>query len=179
MPCSPVAQPESRTNTACSGPSMNSRGVDGVRYESAWPEPTAGAGQSARRRALDCAQFPRPADDPRQVPGATRAALRDGQRDVRRGACRRGRRAGVPGRRSRRRRLRGRTLADQVAVDAPRVFHAHRRVSTSTAASGICITYFTSIHALKQRAQLRARRDACSCWVRRAASGPRRSSSAS
>ena len=47
----------------------------------------------------------------------------------------------------------GRTLADKVAVDAKRVFHAPQGLDFD-AASGICITYFTSIHALKQRAQL-------------------------
>ena len=127
-------------------------GVDGVRYESAWPEPTAGAGQllvDVRSTALN---FPDllmihgkyqerpelPFVTGSEMSGVVRAVGADvlgfqvGDRVV--GVC-------------------GRTLADQVAVDAGRVFHAPQGLDFD-AASGICITYFTSIHALKQRAQL-------------------------
>jgi len=47
----------------------------------------------------------------------------------------------------------GRCLADRVAADASRVLHAPKELDFD-AASGICITYFTTIHALKQRAAL-------------------------
>ena len=47
----------------------------------------------------------------------------------------------------------GRTLAERVAAKASVVLPAPRNLSFE-AASGICITYFTSMHALKQRAQL-------------------------
>jgi len=49
----------------------------------------------------------------------------------------------------------GRTLAERVAARASVVLQAPRNLSFE-AASGICITYFTTIHALKQRAQLQA-----------------------
>jgi NADPH2:quinone reductase len=105
-------------------------GVDGVRYESAWPEPTVGAGQllvDVRSTALN---FPDllmihgkyqerpelPFVTGSEMSGVVRAVGADvlgfqvGDRVV--GVC-------------------GRTLADQVAVDARRVFHAPQ-VSTST-----------------------------------------------
>jgi NADPH2:quinone reductase len=49
----------------------------------------------------------------------------------------------------------GRALAERVAVKAPLVIPAPRALDF-TAASGICITYFTTMYALKQRAQLQA-----------------------
>ena len=49
----------------------------------------------------------------------------------------------------------GRTLAERVAARASVVLPAPRNLSFE-AASGICITYFTSMYALKQRAQLQA-----------------------
>ena len=49
----------------------------------------------------------------------------------------------------------GRTLAQRVSAKAALVLPAPGRLSFEQA-SGICITYFTTMHALKQRAQLRA-----------------------
>jgi NADPH2:quinone reductase len=49
----------------------------------------------------------------------------------------------------------GRTLAERVAAKAALVLPAPAKLSFEQA-SGICITYFTTMHALKQRAQLRA-----------------------
>lgn len=49
----------------------------------------------------------------------------------------------------------GRTLAERVAAKASVVLPAPRNLGFE-AASGICITYFTTMHALKQRAQLAA-----------------------
>jgi NADPH2:quinone reductase len=49
----------------------------------------------------------------------------------------------------------GRALAERVAVKAPLLIPAPRALDF-TAASGICITYFTTMYALKQRAQLQA-----------------------
>jgi len=48
----------------------------------------------------------------------------------------------------------GRTLAERVAAKAALVIPAPRKLEFD-AAAGICITYFTSMHALKQRAALR------------------------
>jgi NADPH2:quinone reductase len=49
----------------------------------------------------------------------------------------------------------GRTLAERVAAKAALVMPAPRKLGFE-AAAGICITYFTSMYALKQRAQLQA-----------------------
>jgi NADPH2:quinone reductase len=49
----------------------------------------------------------------------------------------------------------GRALAERVVAKAPLVIPAPQRLGFE-AAAGICITYFTSMHALKQRAQLSA-----------------------
>lgn len=49
----------------------------------------------------------------------------------------------------------GRTLAERVATKASVVLPAPRNLGFE-AASGICITYFTSMHALRQRARLAA-----------------------
>ena len=49
----------------------------------------------------------------------------------------------------------GRTLAERVVAKAPLVIPAPKKLGFE-AAAGICITYFTSMHALKQRAQLKA-----------------------
>ncbi len=49
----------------------------------------------------------------------------------------------------------GRTLAERVSSKASVVLPAPRNLDLE-AAAGICITYFTSMHALKQRAQLAA-----------------------
>jgi NADPH:quinone reductase len=49
----------------------------------------------------------------------------------------------------------GRTLAERVAAKAALVLPAPRGLDFD-AAAGICITYFTTLHALRQRAQLQA-----------------------
>jgi NADPH2:quinone reductase len=49
----------------------------------------------------------------------------------------------------------GRTLAERVVAKAPLVIPAPKNLGFE-AAAGICITYFTSMHALKQRAHLAA-----------------------
>ena len=49
----------------------------------------------------------------------------------------------------------GRTLAERVVAKASLVIPAPKKLGFE-AAAGICITYFTSMHALKQRAQLNA-----------------------
>jgi NADPH2:quinone reductase len=49
----------------------------------------------------------------------------------------------------------GRTLAERVAAKAALVIPAPQKLGFE-AAAGICITYFTSMHALKQRARLAA-----------------------
>lgn len=49
----------------------------------------------------------------------------------------------------------GRTLAEKVVAKAAMVIPAPRKLDFA-AAAGICITYFTTIHALKQRAELEA-----------------------
>jgi NADPH2:quinone reductase len=49
----------------------------------------------------------------------------------------------------------GRTLAERVAAKAALVLPAPAKLSFEQA-SGICITYFTTMHALQQRAQLQA-----------------------
>jgi len=49
----------------------------------------------------------------------------------------------------------GRTLAERVVAKASLVIPAPKKLGFE-AAAGICITYFTSMHALKQRAQLDA-----------------------
>jgi len=49
----------------------------------------------------------------------------------------------------------GRTMAERVAVKASLVLPAPRGLPLESAA-GICVTYFTTMHALKQRAELEA-----------------------
>jgi NADPH2:quinone reductase len=49
----------------------------------------------------------------------------------------------------------GRTLAEKVVAKAAMVIPAPRKLDFA-AAAGVCITYFTTIHALKQRAELKA-----------------------
>jgi len=71
----------------------------------------------------------------------------------------------------------GRTLAERVAAKAPLVIPAPRALGFE-AAAGICITYFTTMYALKQRRSCRPARR-CSCSAPRAASARPRSNSAS
>ena len=60
----------------------------------------------------------------------------------------------------------GRTLAERVAAKASLVLPAPRGLDFE-AAAGICITYFTTMHALKQRAQLQAGETAAGARGRR------------
>jgi NADPH2:quinone reductase len=128
------------------------KGVDGVRYEPDWPEPALGDGQvlvDVRSSALN---FPdllmiegkyqeRPA-----LPFVAGTEMAGVVREVG---------AGVTGYSVGDRvvAVSGRTLAERAAIDASRLMHAPRGLDFDEAA-GIGITYFTSIHALKQRAQL-------------------------
>ena len=128
-------------------------GVPGLRYETDWPEPRAGKGEVVVEVKAAALNFPdllmiqglyqeRP--DPPFVPGAEMSGVVTevgegvsgfavGDRVV--GAC-------------------GRTLAERVAAKASLLAPAPRALGFE-AAAGICITYFTSYHALKQRADLR------------------------
>lgn len=128
-------------------------GVAGLRCEADWPEPRAGQGEVVVEVKAAALNFPdllmiqglyqeRP--DPPFVPGAEMSGVvaevgegvsgfAVGDRVV--GAC-------------------GRTLAERVAAKASLLAPAPRALGFE-AAAGICITYFTSYHALKQRAELR------------------------
>lgn len=127
-------------------------GIPGLRYETDWPEPRAGTGEVVVEVKAAALNFPdllmiqglyqeRP--DPPFVPGAEMSGVVTevgegvsgfavGDRVV--GAC-------------------GRTLAERVAAKASLLAPAPRALGFE-AAAGICITYFTSYHALKQRADL-------------------------
>jgi NADPH2:quinone reductase len=129
-------------------------GVPGLRYETDWPDPEAGAGEVVVEVKAAALNFPdllmvqglyqvRP--DPPFVPGSEMSGIvtqvgkgvtgfAPGDRVV--GAC-------------------GRTLAERVAAQASTLAPAPHGLGFE-AAAGICITYFTSYHALKQRAALRA-----------------------
>ncbi len=129
-------------------------GIPGLRHETDWPEPEAGAGEVVVEVRAAALNFPdllmiqglyqvRP--DPPFVPGSEMSGIvtevgkgvtgfAPGDRVV--GAC-------------------GRALAERVAAQASTLAPAPRGLSFE-AAAGICITYFTSYHALKQRAALRA-----------------------
>jgi len=129
-------------------------GIPGLRFETDWPEPQAGAGEVVVEVKAAALNFPdllmiqglyqiRP--DPPFVPGSEMSGIvtevgqgvtgfAPGDRVV--GAC-------------------GRTLAERVAAQASVLAPAPRGLAFE-AAAGICITYFTSYHALKQRAVLRA-----------------------
>jgi NADPH2:quinone reductase len=128
------------------------KGIDGLRYETEWAEPIAGPGQlliDVRSAALNFPDLlmiqglyqerpPLPFVAGTELAGVVAdvgtgvEGFRIGDRVV--SAC-------------------GRTLGERVAADASRVIHAPRTLDFD-AASGICITYFTSIHALRQRARL-------------------------
>src|SRR5262245_871853 len=127
-------------------------GIDGVRFEPDWPEPSAGPGQllvDVRSTALNFPDLlmilgkyqerpPVPFVTGSEMSGVV-SAVGEGVEEFAVG--------------DRVFAVTGRTLADKVAVDARRVLHAPQGLDFD-AASGIGITYFTSIHALKQRAGL-------------------------
>jgi len=129
-------------------------GVGGLEYVSDWPEPQAGPGEvvvEVKAAALNFPDLlmiqglyqerpPLPFVVGTEMSGVVTAVgegvthLTAGDRVV--AAC-------------------GRTLAERVAAKASLVIPAPRALGFE-AAAGICITYFTSIHALKQRARLQA-----------------------
>lgn len=127
-------------------------GIGGLTLEHDWPAPVAGPGEvvvDVRAAALNFPDLlmirglyqerpPLPFVAGTEMSGVV-SAVGEGVRRFRAGdavvaAC-------------------GRTLADQVAVRESLLVPAPRGLSFE-AAAGICITYFTSMHALKQRAQL-------------------------
>jgi NADPH2:quinone reductase len=129
-------------------------GVGGLEYVDNWPEPQAGPGEvlvEVKAAALNFPDLlmiqglyqerpPLPFVVGTEMAGAV-AAVGEGVGHVAVGdrvvaAC-------------------GRALAERVVVKAPLVIPAPRALDF-TAASGICITYFTTMYALKQRAQLQA-----------------------
>jgi NADPH:quinone reductase len=114
------------------------KGVDGLRYEPEWPEPKVGPGQLALDVRSTALNFPDVLmiqglyQEKPPLPFVVGTELSGIVAEVGPGV------AGFkPG--DRVVSSCGRCLAERVVVDA---------------ASGICITYFTSIHALKQRANL-------------------------
>jgi NADPH2:quinone reductase len=129
-------------------------GVGGLEYVDDWPEPQAGPGEvvvEVKAAALNFPDLlmiqglyqdrpPLPFVVGTEMSGIV-AAVGEGVKHVAPGdrvvaAC-------------------GRTLAERVAAKAAVVIPAPRKLDFP-AAAGICITYFTTMHALKQRAQLRA-----------------------
>jgi NADPH:quinone reductase len=129
-------------------------GVGGLEFVSDWPEPQAGPGEvvvEIKAAALNFPDLlmiqglyqerpPLPFVVGTEMAGVV-AAVGEGVTHVAAGdrvvaAC-------------------GRTLAERVAARAALVIPAPRSLGFE-AASGICITYFTTMHALKQRAQLQA-----------------------
>jgi len=129
-----------------------STGLAGLEYVTDWPEPVAGPGEVLVEIQAAALNFPdllmihgRYQDRPPLpfVVGSEMAGVvasvgegvthfAPGDRVV--GAC-------------------GRTLAERVAAKAVLLVPAPRKLGFE-AAAGICITYFTSLHALKQRAAL-------------------------
>jgi NADPH2:quinone reductase len=129
-------------------------GVGGLEYVNDWPEPQAGPGEvlvDVKAAALNFPDLlmiqglyqerpPLPFVVGTEMSGVV-AAVGEGVTHVAPGdrvvaAC-------------------GRTLAERVVAMAPLVIPAPQRLGFE-AAAGICITYFTSMHALKQRARLEA-----------------------
>jgi NADPH2:quinone reductase len=129
-------------------------GVSGLEYVNDWPEPQAGPGEvlvDVKAAALNFPDLlmiqglyqerpPLPFVVGTEMSGVV-AAVGEGVTHVAPGdrvvaAC-------------------GRTLAERVVAKAPFVIPAPGKLAFASAA-GICITYFTSMHALKQRAQLKA-----------------------
>jgi NADPH:quinone reductase len=127
-------------------------GIDGLSLVEDWPEPTPSAGEvvvDIKAAALNFPDLlmirglyqdrpPLPFVVGTELAGVVSAVgegvshLRAGDRVV--AAC-------------------GRTIAERVAARASQVLRAPAGLSLESAA-GICVTYFTSIHALKQRARL-------------------------
>jgi NADPH2:quinone reductase len=127
-------------------------GIDGLALVSDWPEPQAGPGQVVIDVTASALNFP----DLLMTQGlyqekpplpfvvgtelsGTVAAVGEGVKHLKVGdavvsAC-------------------GRTMAERVAAPAMLVIPAPRNLPLESAA-GICITYFTTMHALKQRAAL-------------------------
>ena len=129
-------------------------GVGGLEYVDNWPEPVAGPGEvlvDVKAAALNFPDLlmiqglyqerpPLPFVVGTEMSGVV-AAVGEGVTHVAPGdrvvaAC-------------------GRTLAERVVAKAPLVIPAPSKLGFE-AAAGICITYFTSMHALKQRAPLKA-----------------------
>ena len=127
-------------------------GIDGLALVSDWPEPQAGPGQvviDVKASALNFPDLlmtqglyqekpPLPFVVGTELSG-TVAAVGEGVKHLKVGdavvsAC-------------------GRTMAERVAAPAMLVIPAPRNLPLESAA-GICITYFTTMHALKQRAAL-------------------------
>ena len=127
-------------------------GIDGLSLVSDWPEPQAGPGQvviDVKASALNFPDLlmtqglyqekpPLPFVVGTELSG-TVAAVGEGVKHLKVGdavvsAC-------------------GRTMAERVAAPAMLVIPAPRNLPLESAA-GICITYFTTMHALKQRAAL-------------------------
>jgi NADPH2:quinone reductase len=129
-------------------------GIDGLSLVNDWPEPSAGAGQVVIDVRASALNFPDLLmtqglyQDKPPVPfvvgtelSGTISAVGEGVKHLKVGdpvvsAC-------------------GRTMAERVAAPAAFVIPAPSNVPLESAA-GICITYFTTIHALKQRANLQA-----------------------
>lgn len=128
-------------------------GVGGLEYVSDWPEPQAGAGEvlvEVKAAALNFPDLlmiqglyqerpPLPFVVGTEMAGVV-AAVGEGVTHVAPGdrvvaAC-------------------GRTLAERVVAKAPLVVPAPKNLGFE-AAAGICITYFTTMHALRQRAQIK------------------------
>ncbi len=129
-------------------------GIDGLSLEDDWPEPTPAAGEvlvEVKAAALNFPDLlmirglyqdrpPLPFIVGTELSGVVSAVgrgvshVRAGDRVV--AAC-------------------GRTIAEQVTARAAQVLPAPAGLSFESAA-GICITYFTTMHALKQRAHLAA-----------------------
>jgi len=129
-------------------------GVGGLEYVDNWPEPQAGPGEvlvDVKAAALNFPDLlmiqglyqerpPLPFVVGTEMSGVV-AAVGEGVAHVAPGdrvvaAC-------------------GRTLAERVVAKSALVIPAPKQLGFE-AAAGICITYFTSMHALKQRAQLNA-----------------------
>jgi len=127
-------------------------GLDGLALVDDWPEPTAGAGQVVIDVVASALNFPDLLmtqglyQDKPPLPfvvgtelSGTVTAVGEGVQHLKVGdrvvsAC-------------------GRTMAERVAAPAMLVIPAPRNLPLESAA-GICVTYFTTIHALKQRANL-------------------------
>jgi NADPH2:quinone reductase len=128
------------------------KGVDGLRYEVNWDEPCAGPGQvliDIRSAALNFPDVlmvqglyqdkpPLPFIPGTEFSGVV-SALGEGVSGFKVG--------------DRVVSTAGRCLAERAAVDSKRVMPAPAGLDFDTAA-GVCVTYFTTIHALKQRAAL-------------------------